>query len=164
MSRLATIPGVEHVGGINRFPLDTGPMNGKLHRARPSDEVQSVDDWMRLTRDTWRVGNAQFRVASLGYFGAMAIPLIRGRLFDERDAVDAPHVALISASLAEARWPGGRSARQAHSVRRDGRRSAAVHVVGIVGDVQEFGIGSMPRRPSMPTTLSALDLRSSSMS
>jgi len=109
-------------------------------------------------------GNAQFRVASLGYFGAMAIPLIRGRLFDERDAVDAPHVALISASLAEARWPG------------EDPLGKLIQFGGMDGDLRPFTVveswgtcrssasARCRDRPSMPTTLSALDLRSSSMS
>ena len=142
MGRLATIPGVEHVGGINRFPLETGPANGNFIVLDRPDEVQSIDDWMRLTRDSWRVGNAQFRVASAGYFGAMAIPLIRGRLFDERDAADAPHVALISASLAEARWPGEDPLGKLIQFGGMDGDLRPFTVIGIVGDVQEFGIGS----------------------
>jgi ABC-type antimicrobial peptide transport system permease subunit len=75
----------------------------------------------------------------------MGIPLIRGRVFDARDTRDAPHVALISASFAEARWPGqdplGRLI-QFGGMDGDYR---AFTIVGIVGDIQEFGIGATPQ-------------------
>ena len=146
MGRLATIPGVEHVGGINRIPLGgAGPANGNFIVLDRPDEVSSIDDWMRLTRESWRVGNAQFRVASPGYFDAMAIPLIRGRLFDERDTLAAPHVALISASLAQLRWPGEDPLGKLIQFGGMDGDLRPFTIIGIVGDVQEFGIGSMPQ-------------------
>ena len=35
----------------------------------------------------------------------LGIPLLRGRLFEDRDAMDSPHVAVISESVARERWP-----------------------------------------------------------
>jgi predicted permease len=142
MGRLATIPGVERVGGVNRFPLATGPASGRFIVLDRPDEVRDIDDWTRLTRDTARTGNAQFRVASPGYFGAMAIPLVRGRLFDERDAPEAPHAALISASLAKARWPGEDPLGKLIQFGGMDGDLRPFTIVGIVGDVQDFGIGS----------------------
>jgi hypothetical protein len=49
---------------------------------------------------TDRIGDAQHRVASGGYFATMHIPLRRGRTFQESDGPDNPHVAVISESLA----------------------------------------------------------------
>src|SRR5438876_6026924 len=34
-----------------------------------------------------------------------SIPLLRGRFFDNRDVMSAPHVALINDALARSRWP-----------------------------------------------------------
>jgi predicted permease len=145
MSGLKMIPGVERVGGINHFPLQgLGANGGYILLDRP-DEVSNLDDWNRLAGEPSRSGTAQFRVASPDYFGAMGIPLIRGRVFDARDTRDAPHVALISASLAEARWPGqdplGRLI-QFGGMDGDFR---AFRIVGIVGDIQELGIGTTPQ-------------------
>jgi putative ABC transport system permease protein len=145
LDRLATIPGVEHVGGVNRFPLETGPANGTYIVLNRPDEVRNIDDWARLTRDRARTGNAQFRVASPGYFGAMGIPLVRGRLFEERDALEAPHVALVSASLASARWPGEDPLGKLIQFGGMDGDLRPFTIVGIVGDVQDFGIGSTAR-------------------
>ena len=111
MSALRMIPGVERVGGVNHFPL-TDPLtpspgsNGNYLLLDRPDQAVSPEDRAALFAEPSRFGNAQFRVASADYFGAMGIPLIRGRVFDARDTQNAPHVAVISASLAEARWPG----------------------------------------------------------
>src|SRR5260370_17647157 len=51
-----------------------------------------------------RVGNADFCVPTEGYFQVLGIPLIRGRIFDQHDGSDSPHVAVISESLARDRW------------------------------------------------------------
>jgi len=39
-----------------------------------------------------RTGIADFCVATDGYFQVLGIPLIRGRIFDERDGANSPHV------------------------------------------------------------------------
>jgi predicted permease len=145
MSRLRMLPGVERVGGINALPLQDRGANGRYILVDRSDEVLSPADWERVGSDRSRTGVANFRVASPEYFAAMGIPVIRGRVFDARDTRDAPHVALISGSLAEARWPGqdplGRLI-QFGGMDGDYR---ALTIVGIVGDIQEFGIGAKPQ-------------------
>jgi predicted permease len=145
LQRLRGLPGVEHVGGINRFPLDGGGSNGLYIVLDRPDEVLNIDDWMRLSRDSTRTGNAQFRVVSADYFGAMAIPLLRGRLFDARDTQDAPHVALISASLARTRWPGEDPLGKLIQFGGMDGDLRPFTIIGIVGDVQDFGIGSVPQ-------------------
>jgi predicted permease len=145
MSRLRMIPGVERVGGINSFPLQDLGSNGRYILLDRPDEVSNPDDWERLGSVPSRTGVAHFRVASPEYFAAMGIPLIRGRVFDARDTRDAPHVALISASFAEERWPGQDPlGRLINFAGMDGDYRAFT-IVGIVGDIQEFGIGATPQ-------------------
>jgi putative ABC transport system permease protein len=145
MNELRTIPGVERVGGINHFPLQgLGSNGGYLLLDRP-DQASNPDDRQRLAAEPSRLGVAQFRVASPEYFGAMGIPLIRGRVFDARDTRDAPHVALISASLAEERWPGQDPlGRLMYFGGMDGDVRPFT-IVGIVGDIEELGIGAAPQ-------------------
>ena len=89
-----------------------------------------------------RTGNAEFRVASADYFAAMSIPLIRGRLFDERDTRGAPHVAVISASLAETRWPGEDPLGKLIQFGNMDGDLTPFTIVGVVGDVQDYGVGT----------------------
>jgi putative ABC transport system permease protein len=149
MSALRTIPGVERVGGVNHFPL-TDPLtpspgsNGNYLLLNRPDEAVSPEDRARLFAAS-RFGNAQFRVASEDYFAAMGIPVIRGRVFDARDTRNAPHVAVISASLAEAQWPGEDPlGRLIDFTGMDGDLRAFT-IIGIVGDIEELGIGALPQ-------------------
>src|SRR4029453_14269796 len=93
-----------------------------------------------------RAGFAGYRTASEGYFQTMGIPLVRGRLFDDRDGPDAPHVALISESLAAAKWPNqdplGRFVQFGNM---DGDLRGFT-VIGVVGDVRE----NSPEAPPAP--------------
>jgi predicted permease len=140
LSGLRTIPGVARVGGISNFPLQlTTGTNGGFILVNSLDEVVSRDDAARVAAaDRSRLGNAQFRVASAGYFEVMEIPLLRGRVFDARDTRDAPHVAVINASLAEMHWPGqdplGRLI-QFGGMDGDYR---AFTIVGVVADIREL--------------------------
>jgi predicted permease len=91
------------------------------------------------------VGYAEYRVASEGYFRAMGIPLVRGRLFDERDTPEAPHAAVISESLARTRWPGQDPlGRLIQFGNMDGDLRAFT-VVGVVGDVREQALDAEPK-------------------
>ncbi len=144
-ARLRAIPGVERVGGVNHFPLDGGGPNGTFVVLQRPDEVSSFEDFERFRTQSARTGNAEFRVASADYFSAMGIPLISGRLFDQRDTREAPHVAVISASLAEARWPGEDPLGKLIEFGNMDGDLRPFTLVGIVGDVREYGIGAEPR-------------------
>jgi putative ABC transport system permease protein len=47
-----------------------------------------------------------FEVVSADYFRTLAIPVLKGRPFSDRDRSGAPHVAIISRTLARRSWPG----------------------------------------------------------
>jgi len=78
-----------------------------------------------------------FRGVTPGYFAALGIPLLSGRLFDERDRPESPPVVVVNRAFAERHWPGGDAV---------GRRivlsSGPREIVGVVGDVREWGPGS----------------------
>ncbi len=146
IASVRALPGVERVGGVNDFPLAGGSAgNGTFLILQRPDEVTDMESFQRVAEDPARTGNAEFRVASAGYFGAMGIPLIRGRLFDDRDAPGAPHVALISASLAQARWPGEDPLGKFIEFGNMDGDPRPFTIVGVVGDVQERGLGVEPQ-------------------
>jgi predicted permease len=147
IERLGKLPGVAGVGAINRLPLNGTGSSGTFAVVPSADAPTDVRSLAQLARDPARTGEAAFRVASAGYFRVMGIPLVRGRLFDARDVADAPHVALISESLARARWTG-QNPIGAHvqfgGIDGDLR---VFTVVGVVGDVRDRGF-EVPPQPT----------------
>jgi hypothetical protein len=110
LDRLRALPGVVEAGGINLLPMGgrDGSRGGFLivrGDDRQAQQARTLRDLSKFYGDPTRSGYASFRVASSGYFRAMGIPLVLGRLFDRQDTADAPQAALISESLARARWP-----------------------------------------------------------
>ncbi|HUX33984.1 MAG TPA: ABC transporter permease, partial [Gemmatimonadaceae bacterium] len=146
MTQLRAIPGVRAVGGVNNMPLaPEGTANGTFLVMNGPDEKIDPSRFEALFRDRARTGQAEFRVASGGYFTAMRIPLVRGRLFDDRDTPDAPHVALISKSLADARWPGRDPIGQIIEFGNMDGDLRPFTVIGVVGDVREANLAAPPR-------------------
>ena len=106
-------------------------------------------------KDPSRTGYAEYRVASEGYFAAMGIPLVRGRLFDDRDGPDAPHVAVISDALARERWPGEDPLGKVIEFGNMDGDLRPFTIVGVVGDIRERSIDTEPRRSLRRATASA---------
>jgi predicted permease len=146
LARLGQLPGVQRVALINAFPIGgLSYANGRFIEMSRPDEFTSMDDFRKLTDDARpRFGMADYRIASEDYFAAMGIPLIKGRVFEPSDGPDAPHVAVISESLARTKWPGqdplGRFV-QFGNMDGDLR---GFRIVGIVGDVRELSPESLP--------------------
>ena len=146
VARLEQLPGVERVGLVSDFPLGTGWFaNGRFIEMSRPDEMTSLDDYRRISTEAKRrFGDAGFRIASENYFTAMRIPLIRGRLFEPSDGPDAPHVAVVSESLAKTQWPDqdplGRFI-QFGNMDGDMR---GFRIVGVVGDVRELSPETVP--------------------
>ncbi|MGW8265876.1 MAG: ADOP family duplicated permease [Longimicrobiales bacterium] len=90
LGRAQAIPGVVAAGLISSLPVSGFVPNGLVH----------------LDGDVSRTGNGIYVVSSEGVFDALDIPLLQGRLFDERDGPDAPHAVVVSRSFADAYWPG----------------------------------------------------------
>jgi putative ABC transport system permease protein len=120
--RIRPLPGVMHVGAVNILPLGgsyscdgfevegTAPAPGE----GPCAEARSI------TPD---------------YFGAMGIPLVRGRIFTRRDAEGSTPVVIINEKMASLFWPG-RDPVGSRLVRNGAPRL----IVGVVGGVRHFGL------------------------
>ena len=94
--RLRGIPEVEEVAAANAVPMDGGLPDGQFVLVAPNDVPKTMGELAIRFRDKDRLGTADYGAVSPAYFRALGIPLVRGRLFDERDAPDAPHVAVIN--------------------------------------------------------------------
>jgi putative ABC transport system permease protein len=93
LDRVAALPGVEAVGGVTSLPLAGSP-----GRTSFTIEGRSIE-----------VGDAPASEASFvtpGYFRALGVDLLRGRLFDDHDDVRAPPAVVVSDSFARQFFPG----------------------------------------------------------
>jgi putative ABC transport system permease protein len=146
IDRLKQIPGVRKVGATSVLPMVEGGLPDGMFLLMSQNEVpKTMDGFGALFQQKERHGTADFCVATDGYFQALAIPLIRGRIFDEHDGADSPHVAVISESLARERWP--KQDPIGHTIEfgnMDGDLRLLT-IVGIVGDTHEYGLDAPPR-------------------
>jgi putative ABC transport system permease protein len=152
IDRLRQIPGVQKVGATSGIPMDEGLPDGMFllmspdeMPRRPLSDEELSRTFGGLFQQKQRLGVADYCAATAGYFQALGIPLVRGRMFDDRDTPDAPHVALISESLAQARWPGQDPI--GHTIQfgnMDGD-IRLLNVIGVVADIHENGLDAPPR-------------------
>jgi predicted permease len=145
IDRLGRIPGVRQVGATSGLPLDGGLPDGMFLLMSPQEVPATPAGLRPLFQQKERIGSADFGVVTGSYFSLLGIPLLRGRVFDARDSAAAPHAAVISESLARARWPGqdpiGRTL-QFGNMDGDLR---LLTIVGIVGDTHEYGLDQPPQ-------------------
>ncbi|QQS47461.1 MAG: ABC transporter permease [Acidobacteriota bacterium] len=140
IEKVRAIPGVQ-AAGIN----SSVPMSGSNSSASFSIEGREV---ARGEMMPW--GNRWF--AGPTYFQTMGIPLIRGRYFEERDAVDAPLAAIIDETMARKFWPNEDPIGKRISFSRDDNGERAWReIVGIVGHVKQKGLeGESPVQYYIP--------------
>ncbi len=129
MLRLKGISGVDEVGGVSHFPLSGRFPNGRFLVDNSEEDM----------------GYAEYRVASQGYFPAMGIPLLRGRLPGPGDGPDATHVAVISQSLADKKWPAEDALGKRIQFGNMDGDERLLQMIGIVGDVRDYGL-DQPQR------------------
>ncbi|HEX4229785.1 MAG TPA: ABC transporter permease [Bryobacteraceae bacterium] len=138
LERLRTIPGVSQAALVT--PL---PMSGDFDTTLIEIPGRSIADEERNSPDRY--------VVSPDYFAMLKIPLLQGRLFDDHDDAAHKDVALISQTAARVLWPGespiGKKVR-AGSASGDFYRSPYREIVGVVGDVAQYGLG-LPSRPQI---------------
>jgi putative ABC transport system permease protein len=145
IDRLKQIPGVRGVGAASALPMTGGLPDGMFLLMTQNEVPKSMDGFEALFQQKERLGTADFCVATGGYFQVLGIPLIRGRMFDERDGANAPHVALISESLAHDRWPHQDPIGHTIEFGNMDGDLRLLTIVGIVGDTHEYGLDEPPR-------------------
>lgn len=124
MERLSATPGVIAIGSINRLPLAGGGPDGTF----------------LINNNPTRKGHAEYRLASSGYFPTMRIPLLRGRAFDASDQPNSPNAAIVSQSLVRKYWPNEDPIGQTIQFGNMDGDLRLLHVVGVVGDVHDYGV------------------------
>jgi len=127
-------PGVLSAALGSTFPLNQlGITNGPFNRGFQI-EGRPIPDGELLPQ-------ADFRTASTDYFETVRQPLVRGRTFNEGDKDKAVPVAVINQSTVRHRWgdedPIGRRL-------SFDRGQTWLTVVGVVGDVRQYGLDREP--------------------
>ena len=127
IERVAVLPAVEAVGAANGLPPNQTRMTFYFE-----DEAATLGEPRehRLT----------LLNPSAGYFEALGIPLLRGRLFSVLDTAESPPVVILSRSSARRLFGTIDAVGQVLPTKSDRKPT----VVGVVGDVRFGGVAAPP--------------------
>jgi predicted permease len=134
LERIKTLPGVTDAAVVLPLPMSGDRINlGFSIDGRPQAPEEHIA--------------ANFAAASPGYFQLLGIPLLRGRTFDNRDALASPKVCIISEAFAHRYFPEQDAIGKHLSFGlppTDGSRE----IVGVVGNVKQTSLAE-PSEPEM---------------
>ncbi|MEO8679898.1 MAG: ABC transporter permease [Vicinamibacterales bacterium] len=132
LTRVAARPEVESAAAINGLPLTN-------YRYSIST---STRDGVRLADEEQDQLSVQVRLVTPQYFKALRVPLVLGRPFATSDRLGSEPVAILNQAAASRIWPGQNALGHAMTIGTRlglGGAQAGGRVVGIAGDVHEFG-------------------------
>jgi len=126
--RLERLPEATAAGGVSALPLSQmfswGPITLEGRPLQPGEAFINVD----------------LRIVAGHYFRAMEIPLLKGRLFTDRDTRSQPRVVVIDDFMAQQLWPNEEPLGK--RIRSGGIDASAdspwLTVVGVVGRVKQY--------------------------
>ena len=123
--RVRSLPGVVSAGTVDILPLNAGNTTRFFVDGDPVPPPgKEIEANIRIVSDT--------------YFQTLGVPLLAGRMFDDRDTPDKPGVVIIGKTIADrlfaGRDPVGRSLKYS-SAQTNGDL-----IVGVVGDVKVTGL------------------------
>ena len=134
-ARIAQLPGVVAVGTASALPLsregsEMDPPYTIVGEAtpQPGDEPTALSTFV-----------------TPGYFAAIGMRLVQGRLLSSQDIETSPPVVVVNETMARRAWPGqnpiGKRIRSSLSF----AGAAVREVVGVVGDVRQAGLQDRPQ-------------------
>jgi putative ABC transport system permease protein len=130
VERVASLPGVEAAGMVTPLPIEGEQDEYGFHVVdRPLPNPALAPSVVLYRADP-------------GYFLAMRLPVVSGRVFGAGDGLGAPLVALLGEATARALFPGEDPVGK--RVRLGGPDGAERMVVGVVGDVRHHGLAEEP--------------------
>ena len=124
VDRLGALPGVSAVGGISTLPFSGAGSQSGIRLLGGSDSQRT-----------------DVAVVTPGYFRALGIELLRGRVFSAADDSTTPSVAVIDERLARRFWPDADAIGQ----RLEGWGFRELTVIGVVRHVKSYGVASESR-------------------
>ena len=151
IEQVRSLPGVEAAGTTHFLPLagiGSATWYWRSDGPRPEHGAEPVTDVAMITP---------------GYFAAMSIPTLQGRVFDDRDRSGAPATVVINQTVARQFYPNENPVGKPLTVAWN-HPDQPYEIVGVVGDVHQRGMDqqakptvflSMPQAPQAPITLVA---------
>jgi putative ABC transport system permease protein len=136
LERVEAEPGVLSAAVSSGYPLEP-----ELISAGPTTNSTTFQVEGRLLQPGEAPPTTSAAAASPGYFRTLGIPLLAGREFADTDGNKAPNVAIINQSVQRRLWPNEDPIGK--RVSYDGGKTWTT-VVGVVGDVREFGLDRPP--------------------
>ncbi len=130
LSAIERVPGLNSAGLITPLPLGGVEANGTFSvegRPVPKGERQLV----------------KLRVASAGYFRAMGLTLLTGRVLSGTDGEGAPAVVVVNNALAQRYFPNENAIGRRVSMDSEGK-GPWMTIVGIVKDVKSLSLTDKP--------------------
>jgi len=127
--QVENLPGVQSVAVANVIPTDgfLATVNFSIvGRGWPADQFPE----------------AHYRMTTPRYFKTLKIPLINGREFEVSDEANRAPVAIISQTFARKYWADGNAVGAHVQIDDTQEGMREVEIVGIVGDVHDFGLDS----------------------
>ena len=131
--RIRRLPGVEAAGGVSALPLSGGI------------------GWGGVTIESYNPASGQSmiqadkRVASVGYFETMKIPLISGRFFSEQDTKESAQVVIVDESMARSYWPNTDPIGKRLKHGAADSNEPWLTIVGVVGAVKHYALDTDSR-------------------
>jgi putative ABC transport system permease protein len=131
--RLSSLPGVAAAGATTALPMDPLGISYALpYRLEGQQEIPDNE-----------LPQADFRVVTPGYFEAMGVSLVAGRLLDGFDRPTTPFVVLVNETMARQVWPNESPVGQ--RIETPSTEWNWFEVVGVVSDTRYYGLRSEPR-------------------
>ncbi len=130
VDRVSALPGVEAVGAVSALPMSPHGADFDLPISILGREAASTAERPR----------AQYRATVPGYFEALGMTLIQGRLLDRFDREEGRPVMVLNESAARLLFPGEIPVGRILGVPMAG----TIEIVGVVEDVRHSGLDAPP--------------------
>ncbi len=130
-ARLPALPGLEAAGMVRALPF-ADPLG--VETLSPTDRPEEGDGHV----------NAGYQIVTPGWFEAMGVPLLEGRLPGPDEAAAATGAVVVNRSLARAFWPGEDAVGRTFKLGPPSSSNPELRVVGVVGDVRQDGYARPP--------------------
>ena len=136
LARLTELPGVTAAGASNMIPLD----------GNNTDRLIEIEGY--IPRDESDMPDAQNRQVTAGWFAAMGIPLVQGRLIEHSDDEKGQRVLVVNQAFAKRFFANGDAIGKRIRLGKLTADFPWANIVGVVGDVRGFALDEPPE-PTM---------------